>query len=687
MDHWLRNITTTTQPQPQSNQSTNNSTTTTQSQSQSLFSHSEDSFHWSHPQFSSSLPSITSSAHESPSDHHHHLTSDIDPSIQSNSTSLWPTTDSSPSWSWQQNLPSYQTPSHLQAFSSSYTRHILSTVQGDFDRFLQRMYHHPRASISNPTNNTSTSQQDHHSQYDSIPFPGFGIDPPVPVRTQRISLTLPSVRSILSASESLPSFSQTAHPSSPSRHHTNVSSILPESLAQSYASHLTGSDLSSLERPYLYGTEEDDGHHTDLHPSLTSYDQPRLLLVPSSLYRELPSEIQSVLHESLPRLNHASASAAVTPDSLSQIDHLPDPLTLPSQLSSELHITLNDSMDHPGSRVSVGLNPSFTSDFDQHTTRARATARFAIARPEFVRRVPSQQTSHESEEDISTSQQGSPRRRKRSCTAPMVSQDLPSVDPSSYPASTSNTAPTTADLAEEAARNTNPHRALPAFYSQDPQILTPEMTISIDTDPMTRRQIILDHSTHGPIRWHNASQKAIYEASKDGLVGEEIGMIRFSYLSIPPRERQRDRDRTTTESSSQEVEDPEESSTSRAATENHQLRSFYLTSGEWGPPTSTTSFRESLGLRPTLFSWGRRAMAHDLHPSPPSSSLLDPMSSNFLEQRLAYHSNRGPYRSSTFGRLPSMHGSSASSSSRRMRREEEYVLPPLLPRQPPSSSS
>ncbi|EGG03884.1 uncharacterized protein MELLADRAFT_117208 [Melampsora larici-populina 98AG31] len=710
MDRWVRNIVlasaTASQSEPnpsdQPSHSTSNSirpSSESTHQPNSLFppiDHSDqipESLQWSHavpPPIgsSSSISSYNPLATQEGLADHPRLPSG--PEAGQSDSSLWPT---DPPTSWHHNLPPFPA-DHLQAYGSPYTRHILSSVQGDLDHFIQRMYQHPRPSQSNPTATTTTSDaQDHPSRPEPVAStaspPSLGLDPPVPARTQRISVTLPGVRSILSATspEALSLLSHIRHPSSPLPASLTDFPVFPEPLGlQSYPSQLTEADILHMGHSNLFRSEDED-ENTDLHPSL-SYDPVPLIHLRPPLSHQ-PGHIPSPLDDTVPSFD-------LTPDTPSPIDPIADSVSLRSQLSpssDELHITLHENMENPDSRASERPSPSLTSDFDHHTTRARATSRITRLRSQQGRSL-SEHTSPEPEEDISTTPEGSQRRRKRSRTAPLVTQDLSFADPSSSPASTSNAAPTTADIAEEAARNSNPHRALPAFYSQDPQILTPEMTISIDTDPMTRRQIILDHSTHGPIRWHNASQKAIYDASKDGLVGEEIGQIRFSYLSIPPRERHGD---GSTREASQGFENPEESSTSRATTDNHYLRSFYLTSGEWGPPTSSTSFRESLEIRPSLFSWGRRAMAPDGPPPPPlptSSSTLDPMGSSYLQPRVAHHYPHHPhhtgngrlYRSSTFARLPPIinGGGGVSSSSRRMRREaEEFMLPPLLPRPPP----
>ncbi|KAH9813440.1 hypothetical protein DFH28DRAFT_863258, partial [Melampsora americana] len=537
---------------------------------------------------------------------------------------------------------------------------------------IHQMYHHP--SHPNPTLiSTLTSSSHHHPSPTEPVHPSLNLDPPLPIRTQRISLTLPGFSSILSAtsSESLhPPLSHSNHSSSPLPHsnQTNELSILQHSSDPSLQ---LNPDSTHIEQGSYHHRSEDEDEHIDLHPSLI-YVQDH---IQPSLYHEMSSNTQP---EDLTL--HFNDTSTENPDTPSRLDHLADSVhSHLSPSSDELHVTLDQSLVNPNSPLSEAPSRSLISDFDDHATRVRLTSRLTQLRSPHERSISPEHNSPQSEEDPSMIHQGfHQNRRKRSRTAPLVFQDLPLTDPSSSPCSTFTTIPTTADLAEEAARNTNPYRALPAFYSQDPEILTPEITISIDTDPMSRRQIILDHSTHGPIRWHDATQKAIYEASKDGLVGEEIGQISFDYLSIPPRDKPRDR--TSTETSEQ-AEDSEESSTSRV-TDNHHLRSFYLTSGEWGPPTSYTSFRESLDLRPTSFSWGRRAMAHDL-PLPPSSALLDPMGSTYLQHFLTPNPNGRPTRLSSFARLPPItnnSSSTSSSSSRIMRREE--MLPPSFTRPP-----
>ncbi|KAA1081439.1 hypothetical protein PGT21_035639 [Puccinia graminis f. sp. tritici] len=96
--------------------------------------------------------------------------------------------------------------------------------------------------------------------------------------------------------------------------------------------------------------------------------------------------------------------------------------------------------------------------------------------------------------------------------------------------------PTTAELAEAAARESNARRSLPAFYSPDDgHLKVRTVVIPIDTNPMERRKIIVDFSKDGSIRWKDSEQKTIYERSKDGLVGEEIGEIEFDYLCLPKK--------------------------------------------------------------------------------------------------------------------------------------------------------
>ncbi|KAH9455809.1 hypothetical protein MJO28_005843 [Puccinia striiformis f. sp. tritici] len=97
--------------------------------------------------------------------------------------------------------------------------------------------------------------------------------------------------------------------------------------------------------------------------------------------------------------------------------------------------------------------------------------------------------------------------------------------------------PTTAELAEAAARESNVHNSLPAFYSPDNEesLKVETIIIPVDTNPMERRKIIIDSSKDGSIRWKDNQQKTIYDRSKDGLVGEEIGEISFDYLILPKK--------------------------------------------------------------------------------------------------------------------------------------------------------
>ncbi|WAQ83566.1 hypothetical protein PtA15_4A14 [Puccinia triticina] len=100
----------------------------------------------------------------------------------------------------------------------------------------------------------------------------------------------------------------------------------------------------------------------------------------------------------------------------------------------------------------------------------------------------------------------------------------------------SSSHPTTAELAEAAARESNARRCLPAFYTpDDEQLKVRTMVIPIDTNPMERRKIIVACSKDGSLRWKDSDQKTVYERSKDGLVGEEIGEIEFDYLCLPKK--------------------------------------------------------------------------------------------------------------------------------------------------------
>ncbi|KNZ48463.1 hypothetical protein VP01_5653g1, partial [Puccinia sorghi] len=96
--------------------------------------------------------------------------------------------------------------------------------------------------------------------------------------------------------------------------------------------------------------------------------------------------------------------------------------------------------------------------------------------------------------------------------------------------------PTTAELAEAAARKSNVHHSLPAFYSPDDELLKVRtVVIPVDTNPMERRKIIVDFSKDISIRWRDSHQKTMFERSEDGLVGEEIGTIEFDYLCLPKK--------------------------------------------------------------------------------------------------------------------------------------------------------
>ncbi|KAG0141970.1 hypothetical protein CROQUDRAFT_135841 [Cronartium quercuum f. sp. fusiforme G11] len=149
--------------------------------------------------------------------------------------------------------------------------------------------------------------------------------------------------------------------------------------------------------------------------------------------------------------------------------------------------------------------------------------------------------------------------------------------------------PTTADLAEFEARSSNIHKALPGFYTSLP-FKVEDKVIGIDINPMERRKILKQYQ---PIRWHDERQRKLYESIKDGLIGEEIGEIKFSYIKGLDNSKKR----------------------------REPVQDRYLTEGNWGPIRDINLRNRTL----------RRTESGTFH------SILEPIGTTFLHSRLAHH--------------------------------------------------